>query len=75
MARILDFADPSLAHARSASRAIADHPAVPFDAAALYLALELTADLETTTGRPGAPGAWASINALARRCLPHPARA
>jgi hypothetical protein len=75
MARILDFVDPALAHARSASSAIADHPAVPFDAAALYLALELTADLEAATGRPGAPEAWASINALSRRCLPQPARA
>jgi hypothetical protein len=75
MARILDFVDPALAHSRSASSAIGDHPAVPFDAAALYLALELTADLEAATGRRGAPEAWASINALARRCLPQPARA
>jgi hypothetical protein len=70
MGRILDFIDPALAHARSAPRAIADHPAVPFDVAALYLALELAADLEAGAGRSGAPEAWASINALARRCLP-----
>jgi hypothetical protein len=69
MARILDFIDPGLAHSRSASTAIADHTAVPFDAAALYLALQLTADLEATTARPAAPEFWASINALARRCL------
>jgi hypothetical protein len=75
MAQILDFIDPTLAHARSASSAIADHPEVPFDVAALYLALELTADLEAAAGRPGVPEAWASINALARRCLPRPTRA
>jgi hypothetical protein len=69
MGRISEFIDPALAHARSASRAIADHPAVPFDAAALYLALELAADLEAGAGT-GAQEAWASINALARRCLP-----
>jgi hypothetical protein len=70
MGRISEFIDPALVHARSASRTIADHPAVPFDAAALYLALELAADLEAGAGRTGAQEAWASINGLARRCLP-----
>jgi hypothetical protein len=70
MGRILEVIDPALVHARSASSAIADHPAVPFDAAALYLALELAADLEAGAGRTGTHEAWAGINALARGCLP-----
>jgi hypothetical protein len=75
MGRISEFIDPALVHARSASSAIADHPEVPFDAAALYLALELAADLEAGDGRSGGQEAWASINALARRCLPRPPQA
>jgi hypothetical protein len=74
-ARIFEFIDPSLVHVRSASRAITDHPAMPFDAAALYLALELAADLEAGAARTGAQEAWAGINALARRCLDRPAQA
>jgi hypothetical protein len=70
MARIVEFADPGLAHARSASSTVADHPAIPFDASALYLALQLVADLEAAGGRTDAQEAWASINALAGRCLP-----
>jgi hypothetical protein len=70
MERIIEFIDPSLVHARSASSAIADHPEVPFDAAALYLALELAADLEARGSRTGAGDAWPAINALAARCLP-----
>jgi hypothetical protein len=72
MGRILEFIDPALVHARSPSSAIADHPAVPFDAAALYLALELAADLEARAGRSGAQEAWPAVNALARRRLPRP---
>jgi hypothetical protein len=67
--RIAEFIDPALAHARSESTAIADHPAMPFNVAALYLALKLVADLETGAGRAGAPEAWAEIDALAGRCL------
>ena len=66
---IYEFIDPALVHARSPSSAIADHPAMPFNATALYLALSLVDDLEMGAGRPGAAEAWASINALARRCL------
>jgi hypothetical protein len=69
MRRMLESIDPTLVHARSAASAIVDHPAVPFDAAALYLALELAAEIDAGTGT-GAQEAWASINALARRCLP-----
>ena len=67
--RIAEFIDPALAHARSESTAIADHPAMPFDVVALYLALKLVADLEAGAGRAGAPEAWAEIDALAGRCL------
>jgi hypothetical protein len=70
MARISEFIDPALVHARSASSAIADHSGMPFDAAALYLALELAADVEAGAGPTRAYEAWPSINALARRCLP-----
>lgn len=69
MGRIAEFIDPALAHARSESTAIADYPAMPFDVAALYLALKLVADLEAAGGRAGAPEAWAEIDALAGRCL------
>jgi hypothetical protein len=69
MGRIAEFIDPALAHARSESTAIADYPAMPFDVAALYLALKLVADLEAGGGRAGAPEAWAEIDALAGRCL------
>lgn len=72
LGKIFDFIDPALVHARSASSAVADHPAMPFDVAALYLALNLAVDLEAGAGRTGAPEAWAGINALARRCLPRP---
>jgi hypothetical protein len=72
MGLILEFIDPALVHARSPSSAIADHPAMPLDAAALYLALELAADLEARGGRTGAQEAWPAINALVRRCLPRP---
>jgi hypothetical protein len=74
MGRIFEFIDPALVHARSASRAIADHPAMPFDAAALYLTLTLAADLDAGAGRT-AQEAWASVNALARRCLSLPPQA
>jgi hypothetical protein len=70
MERIFEFIDPGLVHARSASSAIADQRAVPFDAAALYLALELATDLEARGGPAGAQETWPGINALARRCLP-----
>ena len=72
MKRIFEFIDPALVHAHSASTAIAGHPAVPFNVVALYVALNLVADLEAGAGRTGAPEAWASINALAGRCLPQP---
>jgi hypothetical protein len=75
MRGIFDFIDPALVHARSASSTTADHPAMPFDAAALYLALELAADLDTGAGRTRAHEAWAGINSLARRCLPQPPQA
>jgi hypothetical protein len=74
MGRIFEFIDPALVHARSASSTVADHPEVPFDAAALYLALELAAQLEGGAGRTGAHEAW-GINSLAKRCLPDPPRA
>ena len=67
--RIREFIDPALVHARSASTAIADHPAMPFDVAALYLALSVVADLEAVAGRAGAAEAWAGIDALAGRKL------
>ncbi len=70
MEQIAEFIDPALVHARSPTTTIADHPAMPFDVAALYLALNLVADLEARAGRTGPPEAWAGINALAGRCLP-----
>jgi hypothetical protein len=75
MERILEFIDPALAHARTEFSAIADHPAMPFDAAALYLALELAADLEATGEGAAAQPMWPAINALAQRCLPGSPRA
>jgi hypothetical protein len=70
MERIFEFIDPGLVHARSASSAIADDSAVPFDVAALYLALQLATDLEAQAGPAGGREAWPAINALARRFLP-----
>jgi hypothetical protein len=67
--RIRGFINPTLVHTRSASSATADHPAMPFDVAALYLALNLVADLEAGAGGAGAPEAWAGIDALAGRKL------
>ncbi|HEX6654294.1 MAG TPA: sulfotransferase [Thermoleophilaceae bacterium] len=69
MSRIREFINPALVHARSASAAIADYPAMPFEVAALYLALNLVADLEAGAGRAVAPEAWAGIDALAGRNL------
>ena len=48
--RIREFIDPALVHARSASTAIAEDPATPFNVVALYQALTLVADLETKAG-------------------------
>jgi hypothetical protein len=70
MAGIFEFVDPALVHARSAPSTVADHPEVPLDAAALYLTMELAAELDAGAGGTGAHEAWASINSLARRCLP-----
>ena len=65
---IFEFIDPALVHARSSSSVIADHPALSFNAAALYLAMNLMDELEVGAGA-SAPEAWDGINALARRCL------
>ena len=72
MERIFEFIDPGLVHARSSSSAIADDAGMPFNVVALYLTLDLAADLEAGPGRGSAPEAWANINALARRCLHQP---
>jgi hypothetical protein len=75
VARILEFIDPALVHARSASSALSGQSAMPFEVSALYLMLTLVADLEAAAEPTGAVEAWAGINELAARCIPRPPQA